>query len=75
MSLVRNERLKLAATAMNGLAITTMATGFVAPLVAVSYGVSSASGTLLLAGISAVWFLAAISLPMAAQAVLGGLKE
>src|SRR5688572_23860705 len=35
---------------MNGLAITTMATGFVAPLVAVNYGVSSASGTLLLAG-------------------------
>ncbi len=75
MSLVRNERLKLAATAMNGLAITTMASGFVAPLVAVSYGVSSASGTLLLAGISAVRFLAAISLHMAAQAVLGGLKE
>lgn len=44
MALVANERWKLTATALNGLAVATMVTGFVAPLVAVSYGVSSVPG-------------------------------
>ena len=56
MSLVANERWKLTANALNGVAIATMVTGFVAPLVAVSYGVSATSGSLYLAGIAAIWF-------------------
>lgn len=37
MSLIHNERRKLTATALNGLAITTVAAGVIAPMVALSY--------------------------------------
>jgi hypothetical protein len=75
MSLIANERWKLTATALNGVAVATLVTGFVAPLVAVSYGVSSISGSAYLAGIATVWFLAAIGIHIVARAILGGLKE
>jgi hypothetical protein len=42
MSLIHNERRKLTATALNGVAIGTMVAGSIAPLIAVSYGVSGA---------------------------------
>jgi len=75
MSLIANERWKLTATALNGVAIATMVTGFVAPIVAVSYGVSSAAGSVYLAGIAAIWFLTAIGIHIGARIVLGRLKE
>jgi hypothetical protein len=55
MSLIANERWKLTATALNGVAVATIVTGFVAPLVAVSYGVSSTAGSAYLASIAAIW--------------------
>lgn len=75
MALVANERWKLTATALNGLAVATMVTGFVAPLVAVSYGVSSVPGVSYFAVTGTVWFLAAIVLHIGARTVLRGLKE
>ena len=75
MAFVANERWKLTATALNGLAVATMVTGFVAPLVAVSYGVSGVSGASYFAVTGTIWFLAAIGIHMVARAILGGLKE
>ena len=75
MALVANERWKLTATALNGLAVATMVTGFVAPLVAVSYGVSGAPGNAYFAAVGLIWFSAAVALHIAARFVLGSLKE
>jgi hypothetical protein len=75
MSLVANERWKLTATALNGVAVATMVTGFVAPLVAVSYGVPSMSGSIYLIGIAAIWFLTGIGIHIGARFVLGRLRE
>ena len=75
MSLIHNERRKLTATALNGLAVTTMAAGFIAPIVAVSYGVSTVSGSLYFAAVGVIWFLVAIGIHIAAIGLLGGLKE
>lgn len=75
MPLVANERRKLTATALNGVAVATMAAGFIAPLVAVSYGVSGARGGFYFLAIGAVWFLAAIGIHIVAIALLGGLRE
>ncbi len=75
MALVANERWKLTATALNGLAVATMVAGFVAPLVAVSYGVSAAQDATYFAATSAIWFFAAVGIHIVARAILGGLKE
>jgi hypothetical protein len=75
MSLIHNERRKLTATALNGVAIATMAAGLIAPLVAVSYGVSSAPGGAYFLITGSIWFFAAIVLHWIARAILGGLKE
>jgi hypothetical protein len=75
MSLVHNERWKLTATALNGAAIPTRVTGFLAPPVAVSYGVSGAPGNVYLAGIAVIWFFTAIGIHIGARYVLGRLRE
>ncbi len=75
MSLIHNERRKITATAINGIAIATMVAGAVAPLIAWSYGVSNAPSGRYLIVTSAIWFLAAICLHLIARAMLGGLKE
>jgi hypothetical protein len=75
MSLIHNERRKLMATALNGMAIATMAAGCIAPLVTVSYGVSRAPGGAYFALVGTVWFFTAIGIHIVARAVLGGLKE
>ena len=74
MSLIHNERWKLTATALSGTAIM-MAAGFVAPVVAVSYGVSGATPGYYFAGVSLAWFFAAAALHLIARAALGRLKE
>ena len=66
MSLISNERRKLSANALNGMAIATMAAGFIAPLVAVSYGVSTAAGGYFV-GTGLIWFFAAIVLHLMAS--------
>jgi len=75
MWMIHNERRKLLANALNGVAIATMAAGFVAPIVAVSYGVSGAPGGTYFAVTGSIWFFTAMSLHWIARAVLGGLKE
>jgi hypothetical protein len=75
MSLVANERWKLTATALNSIAVATMAAGVVAPLVAVSYGVSTAPGSAFFVAMGAVWLFAAVCIHIVARAILGGLKE
>lgn len=75
MSLIHNERRKLTATALNGLAIATMAAGFIAPLIAVSYGVPNAPDGSYFIVTGSIWFFTGIGLHLIARAILGGLKE
>lgn len=65
MSLVRNERLKLLATALNNLGIGAMIAGIVAPLVNGSAGDFAHI---------AAWFIFGVDLIAIAQAVLGRLR-
>jgi hypothetical protein len=75
MSLVHNERRKLTASALNGVAIATLTAGLIAPLVAVSYGVSGARGGVYFAVTGSIWFFTAVALHWIARRLLGGLKE
>ncbi len=56
MPLIQNERHKLTANALNGVAIATMVAGSVAPLIAASYGFSGAPADRFLAFVTAGWF-------------------
>jgi hypothetical protein len=71
MSLVRNERIKLTAAWLNGLAGAAAAAGTVAPLVAGFYGVATApvSKSLLFAG-AGFWLFVAAVLHLSASYVL-----
>ena len=75
MSLISNERTKLTASLLATAAGFSLTAGSIAPLIAMSYGVTAApvvsAGTLLL--IVAVWFIVGVGLHMAARRVLGGL--
>lgn len=72
MSLVRNERLKLLAAALNNTGVATVA-ALVAPLANLPYaGASLPDQQVLSLGIP--WFLVGAALHMAAQWVLGRLK-
>jgi hypothetical protein len=53
MSLIHNERWKLTATALNGVAIVMAATGFIVPIVNLSYGAPATADTWCL--FSSVW--------------------
>ncbi|MDQ3558766.1 MAG: amino acid transporter [Pseudomonadota bacterium] len=75
LPLIQNERHKLTANALNGVAIATMVAGSVAPLIAASYGFSGAPADRFLAFVTAGWFLAGIAIHIVARLVLGGLKE
>jgi hypothetical protein len=75
MSLIHNERWKLTATALNGVAIVMAATGFIVPIVNLSYGAPATADTWLLILISLAWFGSAVSLHLLARYVLGRLKE
>lgn len=71
---VRNERIKLHAAALNGVAVASAVAGFVTPLIALSYGVgaSATRGTALAA---VAWLALALFLHYLAWRVLGGLQE
>ena len=74
MSLIQNERTKLLATAFNNTAVATFATAIIVPMAAFLYGsnvIASRWWPLLIL----VWFLGGLSLHLAAQVVLGRLKE
>jgi hypothetical protein len=74
MSLIHNERTKLLATALNNAAVATMATAIVAPIAGILYGSTPAANAWWpLLGL--VWLLVGLGLHLAAQHVLGRLKE
>lgn len=74
MSLVRNERLKLFATYLNGLAIATFALGGMAPLFSILYGTvtNPALGWTVLVAVSCL--AASATLHYVASVVLKGLQ-
>jgi hypothetical protein len=70
MFLVRNERVKLIATYLNGAAIAAIAVGGISQAV-------NGAGALSLASITgiAIWIVISLALHLAAQAVFGRLRE
>jgi len=75
--MVHNERIKLTATCLNTLAATTIATGVVAPLVAIVFGfptTATISPTGFVLGCVA-WLLLGIGLNFLARRVLERLRE
>ncbi|MFN3077642.1 MAG: amino acid transporter [Alphaproteobacteria bacterium] len=73
MSLVENERTKLTATFMNGIAIAMVAAGAIAPLVAFSYGLPGAAHGVTIALIGIGWISGGIALHLVARRHLKGL--
>jgi hypothetical protein len=75
--LVENET-KLLATALNGIAISSVTVGLLTPLAAVFYNLGGFGELVLVrtlvVGVS-LWLFAAIALPVGARYVLGGLRE
>lgn len=70
MFLVRNERVKLIATYLNGAAIACVAIGGISQAVNGTPTLSVAS----IAGVT-IWIVISLALHLAAQAVLGRLRE
>lgn len=75
MAKVADERTKLSATFMNGIAITMVAAGSIAPLAAFSYGLPNAARGSTLALIGLAWFAGGFALHLIARWMLRGLKE
>jgi hypothetical protein len=77
MSLVDNERTKLSAAALNGVAIASIVAGFITPLAAVTFGIpgAAARGLVPTTIFSVLWLLIGIGLHFLARRLLGGLKE
>ncbi len=76
MSAVHNEQTKLLATALNNIAVAYVVVGFVTPVTAVSFGVSSAP-PLKTATVSfaAIWLCTAIGLHWVGRRVLRSLRR
>ncbi len=70
MSLVRNERLKLLATALNNVAIATFVTALIAPSASVLYGLTSPTASRIWPLIACGWFAVSVMLHLSAQWVL-----
>lgn len=77
MSLIHNERTKLRATALNGLAIAAIAAGFITPLAAVAFGIQGAAARgIWPTAVAALSFLAVgVGLHLLAIRLLGELVE
>ena len=75
--LVLNERIKLLATALNGVAIAAIVAGFVTPLAAVSLGIETPAERSLSVTVlaSLAWLVGGVGLHVLASLVLGGLRE
>ena len=74
MSLIENERTKLAATALNNVAVATVATALIAPSAAFLYGSAAAGPRNWWGLIALAWFIAGVVLHVLAHIVLGRLK-
>lgn len=77
MNLVHNERIKLRATALNGVAIASIAAGFITPLAAVAFGVpgAAARGMLPAVGTALTFFIIGVGLHVLAIRLPGRLIE
>ena len=74
MSLIHNERTKLAATALSNTAVATIVTAIVAPVVGFLYGSPTASANTWWLVIGVSWFFLGLVLHMFAQMLLGRLR-
>ncbi|MDR3475322.1 MAG: amino acid transporter [Devosia sp.] len=72
--LVENERIKLSAAYLNGVAVALMTAGVLAPVIS-SFGGGSAMGPLQLSGLIVICILLSVGLHLVARLVLGGLFE
>ena len=74
---VQNERTKLTATWLNGVAIASIVAGVVTPLAALTFGFGSTSSrsTAVAVLVSFAWLAVGIGLHVGARRVLGGLRE
>ncbi len=70
MSLIRNERVKLVATALNNAAVATFVTALIAPSASVLYGLTSPTASRLWPLIACGWFTASVILHLTAQQVI-----
>jgi hypothetical protein len=75
MSKRADERTKLTATFMNGLAIAMVAAGAIAPFAALTYGLPSAASGRVVALIGLAWFIGGLALHLMARLMLRGLSE
>ena len=73
MSFIRNERTKLAATALNSIAVATVVTAVLAPAASYLYGLSNPTLAKWWLLIGLAWFLAGLLIHTLAQMVLGRL--
>ncbi len=73
MSLVRNERTKLLAMALNNIAAATFITGLIGPAASFLYGMVSPTGSHPWPFIACCWFFGSVILHLAGQLVLGRL--
>jgi hypothetical protein len=69
---VRNERLKISATYVNGIAIAVMAIGCFAPVISVAQSGQVALGPF---GLAAICFTGSVILHWVARMLLGGMEE
>lgn len=76
MSLVPNERIKLTAGLLNTVAGFSITAGGLAPLIAMTYGLNTATGLgpLVIGLILVVWLAAGVAIHLYARYLLGGLK-
>lgn len=72
MTLIHNERIKLSATWLNGLATAAVAVGSIAPSIA---AVSGTISPILAGGLALFWLFVGAGLHLAARALLGRLKD
>ena len=76
MTLIHNERVKLAAAALNTMATSCFTIGVLAPVAAAVYGSAGlAVSTNFLVSCVLAWSSVALSLHSAAKHVLGGLEQ
>ncbi|MDQ0512711.1 amino acid transporter [Ancylobacter amanitiformis] len=72
MSLVHNERTKLSATYLNGVAIAVMAVGGLGPLISVLNGGSTPAAGIAI--VSVICFAGSVTLHLLARRLLGSLE-
>jgi hypothetical protein len=77
MSLVENEQIKLSATALNGVTVTSIAAGFITPIVAFIFDAPGAAsrGGVAAAAVGFYWLGVGLVLHIGARRLLRGLKE